>query len=125
MNTVLGEMPIGNFGEASSIITENIINSYTVDYEAVMIETIGSIEAMKLQVETNEESIRAVNLAVAEVLNLSDKQRGYITESNSENLVTSFTVWVDPETYRPIRVSADGVEIEYSNFGSQLDITQP
>jgi len=128
VNTVLGELIIGNLGSKANEAAAEILSSgaYTPNYESVVTENIDGTEYLVFEIALDNEKLVNINDKVAKILGLPDRH-------TAEDLATIFDsnkdikIWINPDTYLPLRVVSedDNLTIEYSDFNKKLDIQPP
>lgn len=125
VNTVLGEMPIGNFGDKAGEIQALVEGMYTVNFENVTEEEVNGVNAMRFEVDLDETKVEDVNRQIADLLELSELQQSAISDLAFFEDSGDFTIWVNPNTYQPVKVEAGDIMVEYSDFGGSYDISSP
>jgi len=128
INTVLGELIIGNLGDKANEAAAEILRSgtYSPNYESAIAEDINGTEYLVLEIALDNEKLVEINDKVAKLLELPDRH-------DAESLTTIFDsnkdikIWINPDTYLPLKVvlEDDNFTVEYSDFNKSLDIQPP
>lgn len=129
LNTVLSEFMIANTGESANEIADIIKRSgmYDVRYDNTKKEIIGSKEYVVFDVGFNPSAYIQASKDIAQVLGISGRQTDTLDEHYYDNKDASFSLWVDPDTKLPYKLSSPGlgIAITYSEYGSNYEIRPP
>ncbi len=127
INTVLGQMPIGNFGPKTNDLKQLMLDSYTVNFDNAKRENINGKDTMRFDIGINTQQLNDLNHKIISILNLSERHSALLDSLDrfQEADGDGFTVWVDTSNSHPVKVEYQGVVIEYSDFGNPLSIKAP
>lgn len=130
LNTVLGEVIIGNFSDeqASEIYAALSDGVYTYDAAAVTSEHEDGVAVYRYEVTQDYEKLKAANLKAAEYAGVNNPD-DYI-EAIFSGDAQSIVFWIAKDTRRLVKVetgSSDSamLTISYSNYDAQTAIEAP